>query len=270
MWSLNSAFMRVFLILAVFCCALKAQTRDSDAFSQGLGLLQSQKYADAVSEFEKALAEEPQNTHILYNLGLAHYRLGQKGWAAACWRKALELRPDLSEASKSLAVLGPELPSAGGEADDDLLTQLQKQWAAPVSWPVYLLLLWMLLSVTGFLWLRYFAARKQLTDEDLEDPASSPVPTIAIVTTALAVLVVSLMALKFRDQRQPRATIVAEMSALRLSPDPEAQQLSEGLQGQQVELMKTYQDWAQVSLSSGMVGWMPKNTLFQTSGYPLW
>ncbi len=266
---LDSTVMRMLLIVTAFCCSLKAETRDADAFTNGLGLLQTQKFADAVVEFEKALSEEPQNTHILYNLGLAHYRLGQKGWAAACWRKALILRPDLREASKSLAILDSELPSSRQEVDESLWNQIQTRWAAPVSWSAYFFVLWLTLSAGGFLWLRYFAKRRELSAEELEGNGI-PFPSSAALLSTCFLLLLGMMTLKWIDQRCPRATIVAETVSVRLTPDKEAQQLSEALQGQQVELLQSYGDWAQVSLSSGTVGWILKNSLFQTAGRPLW
>jgi Tfp pilus assembly protein PilF len=87
--------------------ALKIQPDASEAHNQrgmllgGLGNL-----AAAAGAFERAATLDPKNALMWFNLGLTRLRSGDNAGAAAALRRALDLRPDFTDAKKLLAETG--------------------------------------------------------------------------------------------------------------------------------------------------------------------
>ncbi len=74
------------------------------AFSLGNLYYQEQLYADAVRAFETALRQAPGNFEILYNLGLAYYRQGQKERSAEVLERASHINSRSADAMYHLAL----------------------------------------------------------------------------------------------------------------------------------------------------------------------
>jgi tetratricopeptide (TPR) repeat protein len=68
----------------------KAET----AFKAGVALAKEGKFIEAVAEYEKALAVNPKDRDVMWNLGLASQSAGQLDLALDCWKKMREAEPD--------------------------------------------------------------------------------------------------------------------------------------------------------------------------------
>jgi tetratricopeptide (TPR) repeat protein len=241
----------------------EVQTQSQDFFSQGIVNFQAQKWPDAQTAFEKALDQNPNNPTVLFNLGLVHYQQGHKGWAAALWRKALNVQPSFAPAQRALDVASRDLPPSGNEDDASFITQLRNQVASRLPWAAWLGLLWICLFYGGWTLSKFLGERKR--NRELEQPAAS-LPAGVVVCFFCALFLAGLIGLKWSDESQPRATIVAEKVSLHLTPDAAATTLAELSQGSEVELLKRYQDWVQVAVGASTSGWIPVSQVFQTAG----
>jgi tetratricopeptide (TPR) repeat protein len=86
------------IILVVF---LAFQTSLSD---EGLKALDQKQYQSAVDDFTKAIAADPKDYSLHFNLALAHSLMGKNAEAIAEYKKTLELKPDLYEAALNLGI----------------------------------------------------------------------------------------------------------------------------------------------------------------------
>lgn len=84
----------------------------SAAYAQGLKLSSLGRHAEAVARFEAALAEQPDDTKVLFALGNTASQLGLAGAAEQFFRRVLALEPERKEAIVNLANL---LRAAGGQ-----------------------------------------------------------------------------------------------------------------------------------------------------------
>ena len=66
---------------------------------------------ESISRYHQALALRPNFEMIHYNLGVAYYRKEKWDMAAAEWERALELKPDFSEARRSLDMVRDKMSS---------------------------------------------------------------------------------------------------------------------------------------------------------------
>src|SRR5579872_4412803 len=77
----------------------------SAAYSQGVKLSSQGRHAEAIAQFEQALALEPDDTRVLFALGNTACRLGLAGPAEQFFRRVLALEPARMEAIVNLANL---------------------------------------------------------------------------------------------------------------------------------------------------------------------
>jgi tetratricopeptide (TPR) repeat protein len=69
----------------------------NDLFQKGL-------YAKAINRCEEAVVNDPANGVAAYNLGIYLVNNGEKQRAASMWQRAIRLKPDLTEAYRSLCL----------------------------------------------------------------------------------------------------------------------------------------------------------------------
>ncbi len=88
-------------MLAVLLFSLLAQ----DPAAAGLKALEAEKYTEAADLLEKAIAADPQDLASHFNLALARTFLNQDAAAIVAYRKTLQLKPGLYEASLNLGMV---------------------------------------------------------------------------------------------------------------------------------------------------------------------
>jgi tetratricopeptide (TPR) repeat protein len=93
------------LALLAAGCAEVANERLRAYSEDGLLLYQRGAYADARESFQAALALQPGDTNLLYNLAQCHDRLGQAEQAERLYRECLQRAPDSREARHALLVV---------------------------------------------------------------------------------------------------------------------------------------------------------------------
>ena len=76
-----------------------------DASAEGIKAMEAGKYPEAIKLLSEALAKNPQDYYVQFNVALAHSGAGQNDLAIAGYRKTLELKPKLYEADLNLGIL---------------------------------------------------------------------------------------------------------------------------------------------------------------------
>ena len=77
----------------------------SNFYEQGLKALDEKRYQAAVENFTNAIAAEPKDFALHFNLALAYSLLGQDTEGIAEYQKALDIKPGLYQADLNLAIL---------------------------------------------------------------------------------------------------------------------------------------------------------------------
>ena len=85
----------------------------STAYAQGLKLSSQGRHAEAIAQFEAALASQPNDPKVLFALGNTASQLGLAGPAEQFFRRVLALEPERKEAIVNLA----NLLRAAGQQD---------------------------------------------------------------------------------------------------------------------------------------------------------
>jgi tetratricopeptide (TPR) repeat protein len=77
----------------------------SNFYEQGMKALEEQRYQAAVENLTNAVAAEPKDFSLHFNLALAYSLWGKDAQAIPEYQKALELKPDLYQANLNLGIL---------------------------------------------------------------------------------------------------------------------------------------------------------------------
>src|SRR5690242_19016427 len=76
----------------------------SNYYEQGLKALDEKRYQEAVDNFLNAIAAEPKDYALHFNLGLAYSLLGKDAEAIPEYKKVLEMKPDLYQADLNVGI----------------------------------------------------------------------------------------------------------------------------------------------------------------------
>src|ERR1700728_2169345 len=71
---------------------------------QGMKALDEKRYQAAVDSLTQAIAADPKNYSLHFNLALAYSLMGKNAEAIPEYKKTLELKPDLYEAELNLGI----------------------------------------------------------------------------------------------------------------------------------------------------------------------
>lgn len=259
---------RFALCFSMVCwCPSAFALSPEESFAQGLAHFDQGQLEESIKRFQEALAEEPRNPTLLYNLGIATFKANQKGLALGLWRKALAINPDLSRAHEALIYgaqvlqVDPHLKRAG------VFGELKTKGLTLVSLEQLLAVGLISLTASGWLLIAFWGQRQAALDNETTLP---PFPTIGGVLGLLALLFLSLAALKGIDMWTPKATITVAQADVLSGPTDVASKLFFLREGTPVEVIRSQENWVQIRSSTSGSGWLPSNSIFITSGRDLW
>lgn len=249
--------------ISLFIVPSFAEDINSTAFDAGIRLMQEQKYNDAMAVFKSAYSESEPSAALLYNWGLAAYKSQKVGYAVGLWRKALSINPDLTVARQALNFHEETSPPAAFAQDPTLWQQLKLRILSRASLNKLIIVTWIFLVTSGFLFIRYLGQRKRALRNERPLPN---IPTVAAVFATLFLFMFLLSTAKAITLFEVHATVTANNVPLRTGPSTEDNILFELSEGLSVEIKRVNMDWVLVSVASGSSGWLPKEYLLQHSG----
>jgi SH3-like domain-containing protein len=124
------------------------------------------------------------------------------------------------------------------------------------------MLLGLVLGATGWLWIGYWARRRQALESEEPRP---PISWISVALLILTVGIATLLVFGALANRWPRATLIAEKVPLRALPSEEGVSLSELRGGVQIEILREKDEWIQVRPPQGGSGWLQNKDVLRTS-----
>lgn len=224
---------------------------------------QSGNFDAAQTILADAVKENPQNSYLLYNLGLTEYNRGKVGLALALWRKALFINPSLSDAKKALSFAQDKMPTSRASLGEDsslvwIMNLISNKVSINLAWPI--LLLFVVLFFRKLF--RYLALKKKAFLQDDPAPAFSlsiPAYGIAMILALLISLVV------VSNMIQTRATIITSGVQAKTGPGEENASVFDIPEGTELLLTEKRGDWYKAEDPSGRMGWVPGSSFYITT-----
>ncbi len=236
-------------------------------YQTGVLLHQKHNYEGAQQAFIKSLSFEPLNKQILYNLGLSAFKGNSLGLAIGSWRRAVFVDPGFTDAQEGLRLAYKKLPGSKPRDSSLISTKIKAQVLDRFSLDTFGAIFLFFILLSGHASLKYFGKRHFAFKNDLELPAW---PSRAVLFSAFAIVLATLVTLKYIHLKTPRATLLIKSQSVHTGPNENTSVLFELAEGQELLLEKTQKDWAFISYPGGLSGWVPKTRLFVHSGEGTW
>ncbi|NQZ00841.1 MAG: tetratricopeptide repeat protein [Bdellovibrionales bacterium] len=250
------------IFVLAFAIGGPALAQDLEAYQKGLSLYQEKDYESAAEAFSKSLDADPQNPYVLYNWGLSQYELGKNGLAFAAWRKALNLKPTLISVSRAIDQLIKTRPLPGRRAPQGHWEVFRSSALIYLPEGLLAVVTALFLCAGGWLMIRFFAERKIAVEEELPLPN---VPWLGVVFVLFFLAFQTLSLAKFYESGRTRGVVIAESVPMRSAPSETGPELFKIAEGAEVIVIRRENEWLQIRYPSGLAGWVPENSVFQTT-----
>ena len=242
------AFLAVSVIALLATAPASAQ---QEIFAQGNQFYQAGDYLAAAEAYEAVRAGGFESPDLLYNLGNAYFQRGELGQSILSWERALRLAAGHADALANLEL------AVRLSADD--IEPLPRFWLlSAVSWWVNLIPRSALLVVVALSWLALTGgalARILLT---AEGPRRLGGWAVAAGTVMLVLFGSNLAAREFEVGQPERGVILAEAVSVRSAPtEDDDLTVFEVHEGTRVRIDQRTEQWAEIVLDDGKVGWIP-------------
>ncbi len=228
----------ILLLLRAICPALPADV----LFTKANQLYADEKFTDAKTAYEHTLAEGPRAS-VLYNLGNAHFRLGELGDAALAYERSLALEPGFEDAARNLKLTREKAGSriAGSAFWESPLLRLRTPLAFRMAEAC------IALSILAALWGSTHRERRGWVW------AAAGVQCLIVALGAATWLAV---------KRHAQFAIVTTRAAEARTEPADRAGLAEPLPaGSRVRVLGAHGAWTHCLLPGGARGWLPSETV---------
>ncbi len=257
----RSQFLIYFLFALSVLAFLHPVSSNAQNIEDAIKSYQSGDYNTAKTLLDEQLAQDTENTLVLYNLGLTEYKLGNPGKALGYWRKAQRLSPQFN--SNLQALVYAESQARLLKPEDVGLFNTLLEWITrniPTVLIYCLSLLFLFLVIQKFI--KFFVTKRTAL---LNDSAPPLFPSTVFVYMALFILCVLPLVHSYQYNLYPRATVITKNFEARSGPSEENASLFSLNEGDEVILLDKSEDWYKIKDKLGRLGWAANQNLFATT-----
>jgi tetratricopeptide (TPR) repeat protein len=242
----------VFIVLVLSLAPAGWAQSPDDLFQKANGLYQEGKVAEARDLYESIAANGYVSGELYYNLGNAHYRLGDPARAILNYERALRLMPGDDDLRNNLQVANLRVID---RIEPTPRLFLWDYWdgvkgalsTRGVVWTAYGLFVAFSAAVILFLIGRTYAFRKA---------------SVIAATVSGLLLGSSLILLYARvsdDNRSDEAIVLVNLTTVKNSPDARSSDAFVLHAGVKVRVIDAVNEWLKIRLADGKVGWMERS-----------
>jgi tetratricopeptide (TPR) repeat protein len=238
------------LVLSAGASFAVAQSPDQ-LYQQADSLYQQKRFAEARELYEAVVSNGYVSGDLLYNLGNTYYRLGDLGRAILNYERARRYLPGDDDLRHNLQLANLRVVD---RIEPTPRLFLWDWWdgikgaisAQSAVWLVFVCLLLLAAAAITMMLSRAYGVRKIALISGL----------VAVFLLAFTV-VLAIQKIAETD-RQDEAVVVAEITTVKNSPDQRSTDAFVLHAGVKVRLIDSVNDWVQIRLVDGKVGWMER------------
>jgi tetratricopeptide (TPR) repeat protein len=245
---------KVLLALIFFCHAALADEA-STLFQQAGSDYQAGKYAEAVTAYEKILANGLENWQVHYNLGNAYFKQRLLGKAILHYEKALALNPENEDVRFNLDL-------ANLSVIDRIPTPPRSLVVIGLDTALHLISLQTATILAAALWVvLFFVLIARILGRGFFQRLSQSLLWPSLVAWALATIVFGWQLYEKSNYRY--AIVLAPRVVVTSAPAEGATEVFTLHEGVRVQLETASGSYQRIRLADGKVGWMPHEALGQ-------
>ena len=246
---------KVLMILVLFAGSLFAQSPD-ELMKTGNQYFHDGNYEAAIQTYQKILSQGFESGALYYNLGNAYFKSGKLGWAIFNYEKGLKLEPNDEDLAYNLKIANART--------FDKIQELPKLfivawWEGIITafsvtgWSILVIMFYLVLIVSIAV---YMLVRRAFFQR------------IAFMSgsISLAVLLLSLVFLFARVQREASTNygiLLSPTYTVKASPDSKSSDAFIIHEGIKFAVEDNVNDWVQIRLADGKVGWIQREAFGQ-------
>lgn len=244
----------IFLFVLIITTCTSFASEVDHLMQQGNNYYQKKEYQKAIDSYNNILSEGYTGTAVYYNLGNAYYREGKLGYAILNYQRALKLSPGDNDVQHNLAL-------ANSKTIDQINTLpsffLFEWWESLLA----------LFTITGWTYTAYIFYILLLISIGLyffvKGPKYQRYSFFAgLISLSLLIITSALLIVKLNKELNIKNGVIVEQAVtVKQSPDPKSSDAFVIHEGLKVKIEDSVDNWYEIQLQDGKVGWMPKNDL---------
>ena len=212
------------------------------------------RYQLAIDEYNKLVLDGISGVSLFYNLGNAHYRLGEIGYAILYYEKTLKISPSDEDVQHNLELAKLNLKDKVDTLPPFFLFNIWEGLLASFSvsgWTVIVYILFLLLLAAIVL---YFFSRT------VSQQRAAFFSGIGIF--AGLILVVFLLAVKMNKEFNIKYAIVTKSEVIvKSAPDQSSKDEFQIHEGLKVKVEDNVDNWIKIRLEDGKIGWVNNQSI---------
>jgi len=240
--------------LLLISTSLLGADKVGGVFEEANEAYQASEYDQAIMLYDSIISMGFESAGLYYNLGNAHYKIGNVGPAILNYEKALQLQPDHRDAQFNLRLANLKVV----DNIERLPELLFSRWGSQIlnsrssgQWAVASLI---------FLWTTLFTAGLLLYSNNSWIKRLAFTAGIVLLIFTITSLVLSFSKLS-REVDSEQAIIFAPNSYVKSAPDGQSTDLFILHEGVKVNISEESQEWVRIELPDGKDGWIPKSDI---------
>lgn len=239
----------IIFLFIVFCLINSANAEDTDnasIFVEANSAYDRQDFEKAVELYNILLEQNPQNGHLLFNIGNAFYRLDKLGKAIGYYLKAMQHIPRDEDLSANLEYARKR--SVDEKEETSIWSNLSNEWIKRLSLKEWL----RLVIIANFLFWLFAGIRLFWKREFLS----------WLIGSFGMIAVIFMIGFVCRLNVDSVGVIISREAAIFSAPNPEATVLFQLHEGSEVVIEEQISEWIKIEYSSKKKGWVPQDSIF--------
>lgn len=244
------------ILLMIFISLSIAKADVKSEMQKGNVYYKNNQYQLAIDKYDKLIKQGYQGTSLYYNLGNAHYRLGNVGYAILYYEKALKLSPNDEDVKHNLELARINIKDKVETLPPFFIFNIWESVLASLSvsgWTVFVYIVFILLLLCV---IAYFFSR---TSTQQRISFFSGVGVFAVLILAIILLAVKMN----KEFNIKDGIIVSNVVNVKSSPDNSSKDEFIVHEGLKIRLEDKVDNWVKIRLADGKLGWIPEENLKQ-------